>query len=273
MQNETLQNESLKNFKLKLPSQFGLVTVDNIRKFTRLLPKLTDTFENTDIVNTKEYTVNNLDALARILSYVKYLGIISERRDKKNKRQYFDLTEDGLKLKEALLYFGDQEYEKHWKELIKKSDLYTFIITNEEFVKYKQIPRSIFKKTIGEQLDMKENIKRISQGEDFILELLYNANLIKYDNEYIRLPDKSVEEENETIEKQEIQQQEVSVDFTPKIQPTEGYTYVKDDDFELKIKLNDLSFALLKSHLNTLELKLKSLKKEKNQYGDNNDKK
>ena len=148
MQNEMLQNETLKNVNLKLPSQFGLVTVDNIRKFTRLLPKLTDTFESTDIQNTKEYTVNNLDALARILSYVKYLGIMSERRDKKNKKQYFDLTEDGLKLKEALLYFGEQEYEKYWREIIKKSGLYNFIVNNDEFVKYKQIPRSIFKKTI-----------------------------------------------------------------------------------------------------------------------------
>jgi hypothetical protein len=265
MQSEAIQNEASKNVKLKLPSQFGLVTVDNIRKFTRLLPKLTDTFESTDIVNTKEYAVNNLDALARILSYVKYLRIISERRDKKNQKQYFDLTEDGLKLKEALLYFGEQEYEKYWKEIIKKSDLYNFIITNDEFVKYKQIPRSIFKKTIGEQLDMKENIKRISQGEDFILELLSNANLVKYDNEYIRLPDKVVEDKEETNEKQEIQQRqqrEESIGFIPEIKPTEGFTYIKEDDFELKIRLNELSFALLKSQLNTLELKLKSMKKQ-----------
>ena len=96
--------------------------------------------------------------------------------------------------------------------------------------------------------------------------------MIKYDNEYIRLPDQVVEEKEEVVEKQGIQHREESIGFTPEIKPTEGYTYVKDDDFELKIKLNDLSFALLKSHLNTLELKLKSMKKENNQNGGNNGK-
>lgn len=266
------------SYKLKVPSVMEVVTITNVRKFLGLLHQLPDTFQNSDISNIKEFPLNDENAIARVLSYFKYLGVLSEERGKEkvdNKeinKQCFHLTDIGKELKKTALYEPDNLNNK-WTECLQKSELYKSLTENEEFKEWNHISRTSLRKLLGESFSarVKDVKERIDASEEYLINFVKEFNLFTYDGNYLKpvgetstVSEKSAQKTPSTTELEDINE---SIEKKSIIQPSKGFTSIKDDDFELKINLNELSLALLKSHITTLELKLKSMKKQEERQG------
>ena len=275
-----METEDFANSKLRVPSQMNIATIENINKFINIIHDLPDPFENSDVVNHKGYPLNNDDNVSRVLSYFKYLDILTEERDKVEKdsivlnKQYFHLTDKGIELKETALYHPNKIEEK-FKEILLESELYKSLVENQEFEKWGYITKGTLRKMLGESFSAKvKNLRdRVDIAEDYIVEFLRYYNLFTLEGNNL----KPISKVKKTLQKDEDvniegETHEDDLNHSNKnereIKPKQGHTYIKDDDFELNIRVNDLSLALLKSHLTTLELKLKSMKKENNQNGE-----
>jgi len=285
-----MNNGEFKEYKLRVPSQMELTTVSNVRKFIEILPKLPDTFENADVANIKDYPLNNEDAISRTLAYFKYLGILTEERakeqkeDKKLNKQYFHLTDHGKELKEAVIYEPNKITEK-WKEVLKDSELYKALTENEEFQRWNYISKTTIRKLLGESFSKKvKNVKdRVDKAEEYLICFVKDAGLFTFENEYLKPmgTEYKTRQEETTEQFEPTEPPSVKKEELPKIQrefetktsiivPSQGFTYIKDDDFELKIKLNDLSLKLLEKQIEILKIKLESMTKEKKQEEKNN---
>jgi hypothetical protein len=263
-------NDELKTYKLRVPSQMELVTVVNVRKFVGILHQLPDKFENMDITNIKEFPLNNEEAISRLLSYFKYLGVITEERvkeikeGKKINKQYFYLTDVGKELKKTALYEPDNINNK-WIECLQKSELFKALTENEEYQNWHQVSRTNIRKMLGESFSkkVKDAKERIDSAEGYLINFVKEFNLFTYDGTYLKpvgetsiVSEKSVQEIPSTTESEGIKE---SIEKESIIQPSKGFTYIKDDDFELKIKLNPLSLQLLKKQIEILDIKIESM--------------
>ena len=164
---------------IEVPSHFSSVNVPNIRKTIRNLEKLGESFEKKNLQNIKELTIKSEGARGRLLSYLKYLGIIKEKRSKKqngNKevtiRQYY-LTDLGKELKQAKL-MSPSKFEDKWREVLMKSELYQALTGCTEFKKNNYISRKTFREQI--LMGFSKNVtyidERLDKSERFLRQLL-----------------------------------------------------------------------------------------------------
>jgi len=271
-----MNDEIVTTYKLRVPSEMAIVTITNIRKFIDLLPKLPDRFQNNDIAENEEFPLNNENAVSRLLSYNKYLGILEEERVKEkymeqNKEfevtnQFFSLTDLGIKLKEGMICNPDNK-NRLWTEILKESELYKSLIENEEYKRWKYISKTNLRKLLSDSFTKRvtDRKARVDEAEKFLINFLKDAGLFTFDGTYLK-PIGQIEKEvvnEKSDEKIPIKTEDIkeSIGNEP-IQPSKGFTYIKDDNFELKIRLDKLSLKLLEEQVKFLKTKLESINNE-----------
>lgn len=259
------------NYKLRVPSQMEVATPENLWKFIQILPNIPDTFENIDVSNIKEYPLNNEDAIARTLAYLKYLGVLTEERtkikvgDENTNQQYFHLTDTGQDLKKTAILEPDKLYTK-WKQIIKESELYKSLTTNEEFEKYNYISKLTLRKLLTDSFSKKvKDVKsRVDKSEEFLINFLKEVELFSFDGNFLKPLGTNL---NKTMEDNTNQKTDSSSskdnlidDFKKGDQELkEGYTHIKSQGhFDLNIKKNSSSLKVLKGYLTALEVEIET---------------
>ncbi|MEA3457965.1 MAG: hypothetical protein U9R21_04725 [Candidatus Thermoplasmatota archaeon] len=167
-------------------------------------------------------------------------------------------------MKEVAIYEPDNLNAK-WKDILKDSELYKALVTNEEFERWNHISKTTLRKLLGDSFSKKvKNVKeRVDKAEEYLINFVTDAGLFISDGDCLRLvkemegkiPQKK-KEEKASIGEVTIEE---PLGEESMITPSKGLTYIKDDDFELKIKLNDLSLKLLEKQIEVLKIKLESM--------------
>lgn len=249
--------EEFNTYKLRVPSQMDLVSITNIRKFIDIFHQLPDTFTNLDIANIKEYPLNNDDAISRLLSYIKYLGLITEERIKEIKNgervniQNFHLTDLGKELKKVALY-EPNNLDKQWKYCLQNSELYNAITQNKEYQNWNHVSKTTLRKLLGESFSkkVKDKKERIDKAEDYLISFVKEFKLFSFDGNYLKPIVKSINE-IKNLEKPKEDEIPPESDEKPVVSKpkTESLMFINELNFELNIKKwDDLTLDFLKRY-------------------------
>ncbi len=271
-----MQKEKSLNYKIRVPSHIELTTPANIWKFVQqVIPKIPHRFENNDVANIKEYPINNEIAISRTLSYLKYLGLITEERVQgvgDENKQFFNMTEQSKILKKTAIVEPENLYNKY-KEILKESELYKAIVTNEEYTQYSQMSKTTLRKLLAESFTKKvKNVKeRVDKAEEYMVNFLREVELFTFDGNYLKpMSETSIVtkgEINNKIKKQEKDVDDMKEEYDEdKFQdkyPKDEFYHVKTDDYELRVRYDDLAIEMLESQINIAKMKLKSIKPSK----------
>jgi len=252
--------------KLMVPSAASIVTVENLWRIMNVITKIGRTFQKEDIVNHPDSPYTDKVAIGRILSYLKYLGFITEKREKVEAKdgaqfvQKFTITETANKLYYLLQDGRREEMMKEWHDLMEKHDLYR-IVQNELLSQTKKATIRELQDVIWKAYGGKHQSSFYKEGAEFIAELLDNARLVEYDkaNGYI-----SQIEVGETDLKTKFEIKHTSKSLAAPVGP--DYVEFSYEGLYLKIKLDEKRLELAKGILNLLENQLQ-LKKPKNKVG------
>lgn len=286
-----MNQEKIYEYKLRVPSQMEVATTSNLWKFVQLvLPKIPDIFKNSDVAGIKEFPLNNEYAIARTLAYIKYLDIITEERkhdmlgEKSVSKQFFHLTEKGKSLKKTAILEPENLYNE-WKKVLKESQLYNALVTNEEFIQYNQISRITLRKLLTDSFSKKvKNIKeRVDKAEDYIINFLREVELFTFDGNQLHpiSESKMIEsgeimnginkiDENETSMKPEFEDKEFGGVSKINQFRKEDFYHAETEDYELWVRYDELAIEMLQMQIDIAKTKLKSIKKENNQNGGDN---
>ena len=251
-------NEELNTYKLRVPSQMELVTITNIRKFIDIIHQLPDTFINSDIANIKEYTLNNEDAISRLLAYFKYLGVLTEERKKETKDgkrvniQSFHLTDSGKELKKVALY-EPGNLDKQWQYCLQNSELYNAITQNEEYQNWNHVSKTTLRKLLGESFSkkVKDKKERIDKAEEYLISFVKEFGLFSFDGNYLQpIGGITKKEKNQEKPKEDERTTPKPDDKTNGIKPkTDSLIFINESNFELNIKKwDDLTLDILNKY-------------------------
>lgn len=175
-------------YNVKLPSSTAYVTVKNLWKISKVIANTGKTFTIKDLVDNNS-PINEKN-LFRILSYLKYLGFVNEKREKVNvegKEENLQKWLQNEKREIADFFFflqdnRDVEAKRIFVEVISKHDL--FLSVKEELLG--QHPTATLvdlkdflrKKVPGKSPDYYTN------GSKFVIDLLSDCNLIVIEGNY-----------------------------------------------------------------------------------------
>lgn len=229
-----MKSRKTSDYKLRIPSHINIVNIRNMKGFIKILDRLPERFGYEDVSNISEYTVNNIVAISRILTYLKYLGVI---KNIKGRGKKFQLTETGEELKKTI---GNPQYKfiEKWSQTIKNSELYNYIINIAEFQKYGFISSSHLKELIKESFSakVKNEEERSDKAFQFLLQLFEDAKLFYFDGKCLKPMNQ---------------------------EPIEEFYHAKTDDYELRVKFDSLAFEMLKMQIDIARKKFESIKKSK----------
>lgn len=268
-----VKDDIKRDYKLKVPSAMEVITPENMWLFNKYaLPKLPDTFENTHIAEIEEFSIKNDNLLSRLLSYLKYLEIVSEERVKRTEydeiisTQQFHLTEKGKKLKRSAIIDPDNLY-KTWRQVLIDSELYKAIVTSDDFKQYNKIPKITIRKLIMDSFSKKvKNVSdRVEEAEKYLIHLFEQNELFKFDGDYF------IPVNNQLKKKQQKRQPDpthteategnlnhtnnnIENNFTNE-NDKDFYTIITDD-YELKVRYDSFTIELLKSQLDIILKKI-----------------
>lgn len=216
---------------IKVPSHFSSVTVPKIRKFIEVLDKLGEPFTKQDAQNIEELQLKSKGGRGRLISYLKYLGILKEERNKKQSERQYYLTDLGKELRETK-QFSPSKFEDKWREVIIKSELYQAITENNEFKEKGYISREAFRELIldGFSKNVTYIKKRLDKSEKFLRQLLEDGHAFTFEGDYYR-PIKYVNMELKGEE-------------------SDYLLHIKEPNFELKIEdWDDLTLDFLNKYI------------------------
>ena len=176
--------------KIKLPSNWSVVTTDSIWKFLQTISKTGNVFNKEQLTKSGLYT-NSDDIITRNLSYLKYLDFIDEERAK-GKEQRFKVKE--TKAVNDLLYElkanrENQALEK-LNEHLKKHILFS-TIKDDFFGDSKEKTLNDLEHFIRDSIPGKAP-KYYQKGGEFIIKLLHFAKLTTLNDKDITLNDTSI---------------------------------------------------------------------------------
>lgn len=264
-------------YKLKVPSQMEVITHNNLWNFNKILPKLPDRFENIDISNVEEYPIKNDNLISRLLSYLKYLDIVSEERVQIDEtgyrinKQFFNLTDKGKELKKTAIIDPGNLYSV-WKRVLKDSELYKAITTNSEFLRYNQLSKLSLRKLLADSFSkrVKNKADRVDRAQEYIINFLKETELFIFDGNYLKpiddLNNENIEEKKEDIESLNKYDTNVKDDFSMEnsgiidkelnIVRDTNFTQIKNVYFNLIIKRDSKAIKVLRGYLTGLEAEL-----------------
>lgn len=180
-------------YSIKLPSDPKLVTVENLWKYCEVIANTGHSFTLEQLVNTGVPHSHSM-AIKRHLSYLKYLGILREKRikikknDKVEKIQQFYISEDKI-VRDLIYNIKAKRYEtarEKFKILLSQHDLYQSI-KNELFKNKEFITIIDLENFLREKCPKATSPTFFQKGAKFVVELLQNYGLIYVDKDTISL--------------------------------------------------------------------------------------
>lgn len=172
---------------LVVPSDASKVTVENLWRTMNAITKIGRVFQKKDIASHPDSPFTGQIDIGRILSYLKYLGIISESREKiKDKEgkvqriQKYKVTEKAQKFYYLIQSGRKEEAMAEWSNLIKDHDLYK-IVAEELLSQTKKTTIRELQDIIWEAYGGKHQSSFYRNGAEFVAELLDNAELVEFD--------------------------------------------------------------------------------------------
>lgn len=190
---------------IKLPSQPDLVTVENLWKYCEAIANTGHSFTLEQLVNTGVPHSHEM-AIKRNLSYLKYLGILTEKRSKVKQNdkvkyvQKFYISED-KNVKDFIYNIKAKRYDmarENFRTLLSRHDLYLSI--KNELLKNKKFATIIdLENFLREKCPKATSPTFFQKGTKFIVELLQSYGLIHVEGDTIylekidRIPQKEAE--------------------------------------------------------------------------------
>jgi hypothetical protein len=184
--------ENIKEYDLKLPSDPNVVTPNNIWKTAIVIANFGKIFTDEEL--TKNGSPVNEKNLFRILSYMRYLGLLVEKREKtaaggKSKTIQRWLQADDKEVQDYFHYLSGNrldEAKRIFIDLIKKHDLYKAIKTDllhEQRIITEADLRDYFRRKIPGK-----SAKYYQKGSHFVIRFLSDfCNLIMKEGNKIKL--------------------------------------------------------------------------------------
>ncbi len=248
--------------RLKMPSHFDVITPNGLRQLCRFVSKVGNEFGKKDLTTLPDSPWKNEDTVARLLSYAKYLGLVTESRSEQNGEptQVFRLTNVGDELKKTLLFDPDR-FDSAWRETVKASDLYAVVVGVEDVVKYGRLPKKALERSIYNEAGSERLARR---GATFVRDLFVDTGLAKLAGDDLVF---SSAEPAETLSgSTPTGMQGVPPVVPQKVGPfTErvglGVTVLREEGhFDLTISVDEVSIELLRIAVEGLDKKLEVLK-------------
>lgn len=167
---------------LEVPSD-PRVTVSQIKGFIQLLPKL-----------GREFSRNSAESLPgapgksnlpRILSYLKYLGILTESRvrsgkDSEESIQRFTLTDFGKALYYHVESGRQEEFAKTWKGGIQSLPVFE-VVYQAKFAQHPKLTMNELQDMVYESKNRSVSATWARAGAEFLASLYADAGLVEYD--------------------------------------------------------------------------------------------
>lgn len=176
-----------KSGNLVVPSDPSKVTVENLWRTMNAITKIGRVFQKEDIARHPDSPYTGKIDIGRVLSYLKYLGIISESREKikdeegKAQRiQKFMVTEKAQRFYYLIQGGRKEEAMAEWSNLIKDHDLYK-IVAKELLSQTKKTTIRELQDIIWKAYGGKHQSSFHRHGAEFVAELLGNAELVDFD--------------------------------------------------------------------------------------------
>lgn len=176
-----------KSGSLVIPSDPSKVTVENLWRVMNVITRIGRTFQKEDITGHPDSPYTDKIAIGRILSYLKYLGIITETREKGEREegkaqriQKFAVTDKAQKFYYLLQDGRKESAMTEWSKFMMDHDLYK-IITKELLTQTKKTTIRELQDVIWKAYGGKHRSSFYRNGAEFIAELLSNANLVDFD--------------------------------------------------------------------------------------------
>ena len=247
-------------YNVKLPSNTQYVTTKNIRRFSKIIADTGRVFTGEDLV--KGGSPVNEKNLFRILSYMKYLGLLKEKREKINvngKKESIQkwYQNERKEVADYFFYLQDnrsQEAENILNKIISGHDLFKSI--KEDLIKNRPNTTTVELKDFLRNKLPGKTAKYYTNGANFIISLLEECNLIIFDSNKISLKNMDNIEEKEPEDEME----EINIKKENK-----SLIQIDENVFLLTIIGKDTNFSFpikSKSDLEDVEIILNILKKK-----------
>jgi hypothetical protein len=257
-------SNSEKTSGLIIPSDPSKVTVENLWRVMNIITKIGRTFQKEDITGHPDSPFTDKIAIGRILSYLKYLGIVSESRErtegeegKAYSTQRFTVTDTASKFYYLLQDGRKEEAMVEWSNTMRNHDLYKIV--------FKELLSQSKKATVRELQDIiwkayggKHRSSFYKNGSEFVAELLSNAGIIEYDRSsgliYLR----------EYIKEKELPTRVTVAHSTEATGPPIGPDFLEFsyEGLYLKIRPDQIRIELAKGLLNLIEKQLQTGKEK-----------
>lgn len=249
---------------LTIPSDPSKVTVENLWRVMNVITKTGRTFRKEDITGHPDSPFTDKIAIGRILSYLKYLGIVSESRErvegeegKVQRIQKFTVTDKAQKFYYLLQDGRKEGAMTEWSKLIMDHDLYK-VVTHELLSQVKKTTIRELQDVIWRAYGGKHLSSFYRNGAQFIAELLSNAGLVDFDRSSGLISLK------EYVGEEELPAQVTVAHPTKVTGPPIGPDFVEFsyEGLYLKIKPDQTRIELAKGILDLLEAQLQTKKEE-----------
>lgn len=185
-----------KEYSLKLPSS-AVVTVKNVWEVLGIISKTGKVFTEADLI--KNNSPVNEKNLFRILSYLKYLGFVYEKRERENingkeqvSQRWFE--EEKKDITDFFFYLRDNresEAKKIFIKIVKQNDLYNSI--KDELIKQRPSTTIIELKDFFRNKNPGKTPGYYDTGVKFVVELLLFCNLITKEGNIVKLLEEKAE--------------------------------------------------------------------------------
>ena len=248
------------SYAIKLPSNTHYVTTKNIWKISKIIADTGRVFTPTDLV--KKGSPINEKNLFRILAYMKYLGLLNEKRDKieiKGKKQSIQkwCQEERKDVADFFFYLQDNRFEdarKNFKKLISGHDIFKSI--KEELMKNRPIATTVELKDFFRNKTPGKVANYYAGGVNFVISLLEECGLIIFDvNKISLVPVDKIEKVECEVETKEVERNESS---SPIVEKNKFLITIVGKDTNFSFPINTLSdledvesiISILKKKLN-----------------------
>lgn len=279
----TAQNELIAKTELKIPSDLRVVKVESLWKVIACLRQAGEKMEIDFVIEKGNFSPSEKGAMNRILSYLKYLGILNESRETKiiegNKinLQYFYISDDARKLSSKIALGRKDEVNDIWANILRNSTLYK-VLYAYYLEKYGEITKYGLESLIEEAYEHKIRPEQIKDGAQFIINLFESGNVLEYDAsaEALRLPKDNAEKPIETEEKKTLIEGNAKEKAERILEKHEGRMEVVPNvkimdwkpDLYLEILPSEKAIKLLENLLNIIKIELEH-NKEKSKINSN----
>lgn len=211
METQTETGTLISKTELKIPSDLRVVKVESLWKVIASLRQAGDKMEIDFVTEKDNFSPTEKGGMNRILSYLKYLGLLSESREsktvdgKKINLQYFYISDDARKLSSKMALGREDEVNGIWAKILRNSTLY-IVLSTYYLEKYGEITKYGLESLIEEAYEHKLRPEQIKDGAQFIIDLFKSKGVLEYDAsaEALRLPTDNIEAPTETEEKGKI---------------------------------------------------------------------